>query len=421
MRGDDATPLPPLSKGGLGSEEDAESRNSIFPHKIYYIRVLQSAKNMIIVGELKKMNKLFRGLWFFSAGLMLIMGIFCIYNPPIAFYTLLGAVSWVILFNGIISVVKYIIDRKKESSFWILVDGIVSILFGAIVLFEDIYAVTPLMIMKSFCIWVIVKGLIEIMIAIKEYKEKEKRPYAALIIGFLNLVLGILFLTTAFEKMYAVTVVIGIYLLTSGITSASLWFTVRKRIKEEDESLMLMYCKSCGFEFTEPSNTCPSCGRSNIFEKSANYYKTWMDENNKPIGTVMFIILFIAVHIAISLITYFIIPWHSVYFIFPTDSSENLYLLPFYLIAGFLVGYIFNINIFNKQKIPYLKMLGFFIVIAFGLLFIPFIIMSSTALLDSVKYKGTAVLYIFETIAAFALGTVLWGFVVRTIKYVEKK
>ena len=375
---------------------------------------------MIIVGEFRKMNKLFRGLWFFSAGLLLIMGIFCIYNPPIAFYTLLGAVSGVILFNGIISVVKYIIDREKESSFWILVDGIVGILFGAIVLFEDILAVTPLTIMKSFCIWVIVKGLIEIMIAVKEYKEKEKRPYVALIIGFLNLVLGILFLTTAFEKMYAVAVVIGVYLITSGITSSSLWFTLRKRIKEEDESLMLMYCKLCGFEFTVPSNACPYCGRSNIFEKSANYYKVWMDGNNKPIGTVMFIILFIVTHIIISIITYFIIPWHSVYLIFPNDSAENLYLLPFYLTAGFLVGYIFNINIFNKQKIPYLKMLGFFIVIAFGLFFVPFIIMSSTALLDSVKYKGIAVLYIFETIAAFALGIMLWGFVVKTIKYVEK-
>jgi len=178
--------------------------------------------------------KIFNTLWLISAIVMTIAGIYCVFNPPISTILLLYIVAAVILFNGVMSIIEFNIEWKRKASGWILFDGIVSVPLSLFIMLTGASRVMALVVLLVFTIWVVIKGVAEIINANSARRSNKKYWYILLIIGIISIIVGIFsqalpsITSVAFALSIVFAVRIGVFLILLGIASASLWFLVGK-------------------------------------------------------------------------------------------------------------------------------------------------------------------------------------------------
>lgn len=163
-------------------------------------------------------------LWIISSILLVIFGVFFIFNPELAVSTLVFWIGLSIIFSGVMSIKEYQYIKFK----WMLFDGIISILFGVLLLFLHIFTPLTSIIAIIFGIWVICKGLNKIVQSIKIKKYGINKWYKILLIGILEVVFVLIAFIKPIIAMFTVALSIGMHLIVSGASSIVTWNIIRK-------------------------------------------------------------------------------------------------------------------------------------------------------------------------------------------------
>jgi uncharacterized membrane protein HdeD (DUF308 family) len=172
-----------------------------------------------------------RSWWsYLIAGLIAIaFGIILLAWPSSTVKVLAYTVGILALLQGIVEVIfAFVLLSKKEKMAWLLTSGLLSLFIGILLLTKTGFALTLVVVLIA--VWSIIVGVVELVAGI-EMPPKSGRGWVA-VSGVLSIILGILLLTLTMETVYAIIVVLSIFLIAGGIVRLILAFYARKFQKE---------------------------------------------------------------------------------------------------------------------------------------------------------------------------------------------
>ena len=169
-----------------------------------------------------------RNWWAFAIrGLIaIIFGIIAIFFPATAFLSLVLVFGIFALIDGIFSIVAVFVSHAhSESWWWLVIEGAFGILIGILTLIQP--AAMAFAWIFVIAAWAIVTGILEIFTAIRLRKMITGEGWM-IVSGILSILFGILVAFSPASGMFAVGLVIGLYALMFGITMLMLAFRLRK-------------------------------------------------------------------------------------------------------------------------------------------------------------------------------------------------
>jgi uncharacterized membrane protein HdeD (DUF308 family) len=172
-----------------------------------------------------------RNWWsYLIAGILTIaFGIVLLVWPSSTVKVLVYLVGILALLEGIVETIfAFVLLIKKEKMAWMLARGLINLFIGILLLTKTGFALT--LVVVIIAIWVIITGVVE-LIAGLEMPPKSGRGWIAAS-GVLSIILGILLLAIPLETVYAIIVVLSIFLIVGGIMRIILSFYARKSQKE---------------------------------------------------------------------------------------------------------------------------------------------------------------------------------------------
>lgn len=178
---------------------------------------------------------LYRSWWSYIARgiLALIFGILFIAYPGATLKTFITIVGIFLIIDGLVNVVRSIVFLfRKEPWGGTLVWGIVGLLLGAILINHTEFTLGFVAILLG--IWVIIMGIAEIAVSI-DMPPNSGRGFLA-VFGVISLAFGIVILAWTAETVYALMVILGIYLLFMALMDFIISiYALRFQHKEEKE------------------------------------------------------------------------------------------------------------------------------------------------------------------------------------------
>ncbi len=161
-----------------------------------------------------------RTLTIISGVLMLATGAFCFINQGQTFLALAFVVGIVMVINGIIHTISYIVGRglnnRGDNNGWILVDALITLLLGILVLCNQL--VVDMAIPMVFGMWVLVSGILRVEAATHINIERKLSNFrSTLITGILTVIVGIFGFINPFVAWITTVFLLGIFLCMQGI------------------------------------------------------------------------------------------------------------------------------------------------------------------------------------------------------------
>jgi uncharacterized membrane protein HdeD (DUF308 family) len=157
--------------------------------------------------------------------LAIAFGVVAFISPPTTIAVLVFFFGVWALVDGAFHIAGAIRDRSQNRSFWLAVlEGIVSIIAGALALAFPVLAAASLLLLISA--WSIITGVIEIVMAIRLREQMTGELWLA-IAGVLSIVFGVLLFL--FPTTGAITIVwiIGAFAIAFGISMIALGWRLR--------------------------------------------------------------------------------------------------------------------------------------------------------------------------------------------------
>ncbi|RZM77874.1 HdeD family acid-resistance protein [Leptolyngbya iicbica] len=173
--------------------------------------------------------------WLIALSIVMILtGILAIALPGISSVTFTLILGWLLLFNGVVRIVNSF-RSKPVRGFWLsLIVGILYAISGVIVLFNPIEAVLTLTWLFGFML--IFEGIVTIISA---FVNKTGRSLAWLLVldGVITLILGILVLSQWPQSaIWLIGLYIGISILMSGLSLLVIAMSTRRAINQTSEA-----------------------------------------------------------------------------------------------------------------------------------------------------------------------------------------
>ena len=161
-----------------------------------------------------------RILTIISGILMVLTGVFCFVNPGQTFLALAFVIGIVMVINGIIHTMAYLIGRgfhnRGDNNGWILTDALITLLLGILVLCNQLVADTA--IPMVFGMWILVSGILRIEAATHIDRTRKTGNFmTTLITGVLTVVIGIFGFINPLVMLLNTTILLGIFLAMEGI------------------------------------------------------------------------------------------------------------------------------------------------------------------------------------------------------------
>ncbi len=117
-----------------------------------------------------------RALTIASGILFIVTGAFCFINPGQTFMTMAFVVGTVMVIWGIIHILSYLIGRgvrnRVDNNGWIFIDALLTLLLGILILFNQL--TVDMAVPMVLGMWVMVSGLLRLEAASRIDREKKK-------------------------------------------------------------------------------------------------------------------------------------------------------------------------------------------------------------------------------------------------------
>lgn len=161
-----------------------------------------------------------RILTIISGILMILTAAFCFINPGQTFLVLAFVIGMVMVINGIIHMLAYLIGRglhnKGDNNGWILTEALITLVLGILVLCNQL--VVDAAIPMVFGIWVVVSGILRIEASTHINKEKKKSNFrTTLFTGILTVLVGVFGFINPMMGWLSTAILLGSFMLMQGI------------------------------------------------------------------------------------------------------------------------------------------------------------------------------------------------------------
>lgn len=161
-----------------------------------------------------------RILTIISGILMILTAAFCFMNPGQTFLVLAFIIGMVMVLNGIIHTLAYLIGRglhnKGDNNGWILTEALITLILGILILCNQL--VVDAAIPMVFGIWVVVSGILRIEASTHINKEKKKTNFmTTLITGILTVFIGVFGFINPMIGWLSTAILLGVFMLIQGV------------------------------------------------------------------------------------------------------------------------------------------------------------------------------------------------------------
>lgn len=181
-----------------------------------------------------------RTITIIAGALFTAAGVFLMANSGLTFMSVAFIVGIIFVVAGVVECLSYSSHRgDKEEKTWILIDGAITIILGALILMNKLAAEAAVPLVLGM--WVLSTGIRNFVNAWEHIENRETGFYEHLIIGLLNVILGLYGFFN--QNMFAVStiVLVGIYMVASGINLINVGTTIVIRkpdfLKTKEEKL----------------------------------------------------------------------------------------------------------------------------------------------------------------------------------------
>lgn len=121
---------------------------------------------------------------------MIILGVWFLFHPGISLLTSTLMFGFLLLISGIFHTISYFSDRKSQNvSGWVLADGILSILLGFLLLFNEFDGTLTLVLL--FGMWVLFAGIMRTIGAFTAKQNNVQGWGWILTIGIIGIIVGL--------------------------------------------------------------------------------------------------------------------------------------------------------------------------------------------------------------------------------------
>lgn len=177
----------------------------------------------VYIGVKNWWSYLLRGLLAIAFGILLLVW-------PASTIRVLAILAGILfLVDGVVETIwSFVLLSRKEKMAMMLARGVIGLLIGILLLVKTGFALAFIVVLIA--IWAIISGAIELILAI-EMPAGSGRGWVGAG-GALSIILGILLLALPLETVYAIIIVLSIFLLLSGIISLVLAYYAHKAEKE---------------------------------------------------------------------------------------------------------------------------------------------------------------------------------------------
>lgn len=158
------------------------------------------------------------------------LGMFLFFKPETTIATISYTLGIIILLLGAFSFAKYFQRDKEVGIDFSLIYGILSIIFGIIIILNPNALATIIPFVLGF--WVIVNSIIKIQYSLDLKKYENNAWIPTLIIGLLTLVWGLILVFNPFAGALVITKVIGLFLIIYSILDIVECAILHKNIKD---------------------------------------------------------------------------------------------------------------------------------------------------------------------------------------------
>lgn len=174
------------------------------------------------------MKTCLRILWLISGILLIACGVYVLLNPAQTLIGIASLIGLAALFSGTFSLATYFTQKDELfGSKGILLDGILDVILGILLIIYPTSSLIANIFLGLMSLWVISKGAMAVYHAVLA-KEFERHWYVLLIIGILLVLFGILALIKPIITMVAISVILGVFLISDGIEILGHWWMIQK-------------------------------------------------------------------------------------------------------------------------------------------------------------------------------------------------
>lgn len=164
--------------------------------------------------------------------LALIIGLVFIIFPNISIKTI-GIISGIyLLTHGIVSIIIELKLPKIFIPYESMITGVLSVILGIVILSKPESAI--LLLTVAFGVWIIVSSINNIKTALFFSKIKEFPSTLMIILGIIDIILGILVVLNPFEASITITLYLGIMLITHAIFNIIEMIILKKNIHDKE-------------------------------------------------------------------------------------------------------------------------------------------------------------------------------------------
>ncbi|AHI55111.1 HdeD family acid-resistance protein [Listeria ivanovii] len=158
---------------------------------------------------------------------MIVLGIWFLFHPGISLLTSTLMFGFLLLISGIFHTVSYFSDKKMQKvSGWVLADGILSILLGFLLLFNDFAGTATLVLL--FGMWVLFAGIMRTIGAFTAKQNNVQGWGWILTIGIIGIIVGFIALFNPVVSAIGIVLIVGIFFIVQGISAIATFFFIGK-------------------------------------------------------------------------------------------------------------------------------------------------------------------------------------------------
>jgi uncharacterized membrane protein HdeD (DUF308 family) len=163
-------------------------------------------------------------LW--SGIIALLVGIFLFIHPFTTTALIAWLIAFIVLFSGIASLIAYFSEESGKRTLWHLVQGIISIVFGAIMLSSSAMSLSGT-IMTVTAYWVLISGVFRLIGGIQLRRAGFSSSNQFLGSALIAILVGIFLLFNPLLSAIFIGRLVGLLLIVAGISGILTYFRFR--------------------------------------------------------------------------------------------------------------------------------------------------------------------------------------------------
>jgi uncharacterized membrane protein HdeD (DUF308 family) len=169
-----------------------------------------------------------RRIWWLPVlrgAILVVLGVLMLAHPINTVHALAWVFGVFTVIDGVVSLVHWWINRSVDGSMWWLATGAAEIVIGVVVMAWP--TVTVNVVFYLITIWILVLGILGIIGAVTLYRARDISWYWVLTLGLVSFLFGLLLLVNKQTSLTVIIVILGLFAFVAGVVLIVSGFATR--------------------------------------------------------------------------------------------------------------------------------------------------------------------------------------------------